>query len=244
MAQPPSQSPNWFIRFLSSRVGAPATPPPGGAPSNDPLPAPPASMDTLADAAPLPYRVRADFLAAADAAFLQVLQGAVGDRFWLCPNVNLADLFVVPRGSEEVAQRNQIAQQQVAVVLCDRHTLRPQLAIALDDRNHARPDQVARDAFVNKVFAGAQFPLLRVPVQRTYTPQQVVALIDQVLPQAAPDTARVLGVVQTHDPVPFCPQCGAVMVRRQVRRGQQRTTTFYGCPTYPQCRGKVPIAAV
>jgi hypothetical protein len=69
--------------------------------------------------------------------------------------------------------------------LCDRHTLRPQLAIELDDRSHHRPDRVARDVLVNEVFAVAQLPLLHVPVQRSYNPQHLVDVIDQALPRAA-----------------------------------------------------------
>lgn len=242
MSHSSSQPQTWFTRFLSKLFGAPPPRPSPDTLSTRPPHAPVAAPDAHAAAAPLPYRVRADFLSAAEAAFIQVLQHAVGARFWLCPKVNLNDLLFVPRGPDEVAWRNRIAQKHVDVVLCDRHTLRPLLAIELDDRSHERPDRVARDVFVNEVFAVAQLPLLRVPVQRTYYVPQLVALIEQSLPQP-PGASIATEVVQAHDSVPFCPQCGASMVLRQAKRGQHAASSFYGCPNYPRCRGIVTIAA-
>ncbi len=236
MSPSSSQPHTWWTRLLALLFGAASGQPRVIPPSND-------SSSVLPAAAPLPYRVRADFLSAAESSFLHVLHQAIGDRFWVCPKVNLADLFFVPRGPGEVAQRNRIAQKHVDVVLCDRHTLRPQLAIELDDRSHQRPDRVARDVLVNEVFAIAQLPLLRVPVQRSYNPQHLVDVIDQALPRATRGRASALGTVHVHDPVPFCPHCGAVMVLRQARRGQQGKQPFYGCPNYPRCRGMVTIAA-
>ncbi len=249
MSPSPSQSQNWFTRFLGTLFGAPTTPPPVVPPSRDVSHVPahvgtaPHAPDAPLAATPLPYRVRADFLSAAEAAFLHVLQQAVGEQFWLCPKVNLNDLFFVPRGPDEVAFRNRIAKKHVDVVLCDRHTLRPQLAIELDDRSHERPDRVARDVFVNEVFATAQLPLLRVPVQRTYNVQHLATLIEQALPQTPTVEHTTISTVQAHAPAPNCLHCGSAMVLRQARRGQHAENTFYGCPNYPRCRGIVTIAA-
>lgn len=35
---------------------------------------------------------------------------------------------------------------------------------------------------------------------------------------------------------PSCPQCGLPMVQRRSQRGP-----FWGCPSYPDCRGLIPI---
>lgn len=242
MSHSSSQPQPWLSRLLGKLFGTAPVPPPTDPMAHGPLPVPVAAPDAPTVAAPLPYRVRADFLSAAEAAFIQVLQHAVGERFWLCPKVNLNDLFFVPRGPDEVAWRNRIAKKHVDVVLCDRHTLHPLVAIELDDRSHARPDRIARDVFVNEVFAVAQLPLLRVPVQRTYNVAQLVAQIEHALPHP-PVASSTTEVVQAHDPVPCCPQCGAAMVLRQAKRGQHAASSFYGCPNYPRCRGIVTIAA-
>lgn len=34
-----------------------------------------------------------------------------------------------------------------------------------------------------------------------------------------------------------CPECGAGMVRRKATRGRRRGRMFYGCETFPVCRG-------
>ena len=52
------------------------------------------------------------------------------------------------------------------------------------------------------------------------------------LPSLAPDSTPA---------DPSCPKCGAVMVRRVARRGANAGTEFYGCSTYPKCRGTVQL---
>ena len=39
------------------------------------------------------------------------------------------------------------------------------------------------------------------------------------------------------EPVPNCPVCGSVMVKRTAGRGKNRGQQFWGCPKYPGCRG-------
>jgi len=38
---------------------------------------------------------------------------------------------------------------------------------------------------------------------------------------------------------PECPRCGAAMALRTARQGANTGNTFWGCTTYPQCRGTV-----
>lgn len=39
-----------------------------------------------------------------------------------------------------------------------------------------------------------------------------------------------------------CPKCGASMVLRSAKRGAHAGSSFWGCATYPQCRGTRPFA--
>lgn len=39
---------------------------------------------------------------------------------------------------------------------------------------------------------------------------------------------------------PACPRCGAAMVRRVAKQGVHRGQAFYGCGSYPKCRGLRP----
>lgn len=46
-----------------------------------------------------------------------------------------------------------------------------------------------------------------------------------------------------HKPLgPICPKCNSPMVRRVATQGANQGKAFYGCSTYPKCRGLLPIA--
>ena len=40
---------------------------------------------------------------------------------------------------------------------------------------------------------------------------------------------------------PACPICKSVMVKREAKRGANAGNSFWGCSTYPKCRGTVPL---
>ena len=44
------------------------------------------------------------------------------------------------------------------------------------------------------------------------------------------------------EPGPACPKCRSPMVRRVATQGTNQGKAFYGCSTYPKCRGLLPIA--
>lgn len=59
--------------------------------------------------------------------------------------------------------------------------------------------------------------------------------------QRAPSTrppTPALAVAPSITP-PACPQCGASMVRRTARKGANAGKEFWGCSSYPRCRGVV-----
>jgi restriction system protein len=43
----------------------------------------------------------------------------------------------------------------------------------------------------------------------------------------------------TESPSPSCPKCSSVMVKRQARTGANEGSYFWGCSTFPKCRGTV-----
>jgi len=51
------------------------------------------------------------------------------------------------------------------------------------------------------------------------------------------------GVETTPAPsaVPACPVCSSPMVKRLAKRGANANSEFWGCATYPKCRGTRPI---
>ena len=41
---------------------------------------------------------------------------------------------------------------------------------------------------------------------------------------------------------PKCPRCGNEMVLRTARHGSRAGSNFWGCPSYPKCKGMLPLA--
>jgi restriction system protein len=64
---------------------------------------------------------------------------------------------------------------------------------------------------------------------------QLHAMIQRV-PLDAPASMQV-GGADPHPETPWCPACGEPMARRTAQRGPQAGNDFWGCSTYPTCRG-------
>jgi hypothetical protein len=194
----------------------------------------------------LPYRVRDDFLSPAERSLYGVLCTAVGEWATVCPKISLGDVFYVRSGDHSMYlhHRNQITQKHVDFLLCDPGSMRPLLGVELDDASHERPNRQKRDVAVDRIFAAAGLPLLRVPVQAAYDTRALAAAVRERAGQgAATAEERVAeGVPVTGEEVdgagpPLCPRCGQPMVLRTARRGTHEGEAFWGCPDYPRCRG-------
>ncbi len=191
------------------------------------------------------YRLRDDFLSPAELSFFRVLQLAAGSSFVVLAKVGLGDLFYVTRPNENQAARSRISQKHVDFVLCDPATLKPLLALELDDASHRKPDAIERDRFKDAVFAAAGLPLLRIPAARAYEPAQLRTMLDTALAPNREDPPRPAAPLSPDpDPAPApdsvdaptCPKCAVPMTLRTARRGENAGETFWGCPNYPRCR--------
>ena len=177
----------------------------------------------------LPFRLRDDFLSAAEISFYHVLLSTVSDRLTICPKVNLGDVLFVSHPERNQAAWNRISRKHVDFLLCDSRSMRPRLAIELDDSSHAREERQARDTFIQKVFEASGVALLRFPVQRAYNVSEVRSRLSPFLAEGAPPPA--VAVSQASISAPLCPKCGIPLVIRSSSRGE-----FYGCSNYPKCR--------
>ena len=95
-------------------------------------PEPPAPSVSLVS---FPYRIRGDFLSAAELSFYQVLAFVVGDRAAICPKVGLAEVLYVAKPNLNHQYRNMIAQKHVDFILCEPTSMRPRVAIEVVGRN-------------------------------------------------------------------------------------------------------------
>jgi hypothetical protein len=181
----------------------------------------------------MPYRVRDDFLSGAESSFYRVLHNVVEEDYLIFPKVSLRDIFFVSKPNENMAYYNKIDRKHVDFLLCSTSTLRPSLAIELDDGSHQRADRIERDNFVDLVFVSAGLRLVRIRAQHAYSTQELHDLIYQ---------GRGRQVQMTRDGglevanVPRCPKCGVDMVLRRANKGAHIGEEFYGCINYPKCR--------
>ena len=131
---------------------------------------------------PLPYRKHKYLLTRAEHCFFDALIQATRSQHRVFCKVRLLDLIVpdTPR-EDRLLYLNKISAKHIDFVLCSMDTIRPLLAIELDDASHTKPDRKARDEFKNDALRSAGLPLLRVNVRPSYDVMQLRAQIDDVL---------------------------------------------------------------
>ena len=130
--------------------------------------------------------VNKKFVSAAEADFFRVLRSVVGTRGHVLAQVSLRQLLWFPPGQAGVqAWRNKVAGRAIDFVVCDVATLRPLVAIELDEPSHARPERRTRDDEVHAILAAAGLPFVGVITSRTYDTRELEAAIGPYLPKAA-----------------------------------------------------------
>lgn len=103
--------------------------------------------------------------------FMRQLMAEFERDYMVVAKVRMADLLKVKKmKSRKVWWQafTRISSKHIDFVLVDPGTGRILCCIELDDPSHNRADRQGRDAFVNRAFAGASLPLLRIPTQRKY----------------------------------------------------------------------------
>lgn len=192
----------------------------------------------------LPYRIRDDFLSPAEHSFYHVLGSMMGEYFTVCPKVNLRDILYVVKPNENIGAINKINSKHVDFLICEPKTMLPKFAIELDDFSHKRSDRSERDQFVDKVFAQAELPLVRVQVRASYSQSELGELFKEALSQSKQIQAVGDSPSNAHAQVseaPDCPKCGIPMVMREAKRGSGKGERFYGCENYPRCKQTMSV---
>ena len=140
---------------------------------------------------PLPYQCVESLMTHAERSFYGVLLMAADGQIQVFSKVRLADIISVKKGTEKRQSHfNRIQSKHVDFLLCDPDDTRPLLVIELDDASHKRAERKDRDAFVDQALDAAGLPILRIPAQRTYSPNELAASINECLapPHEAPSS--------------------------------------------------------
>lgn len=73
---------------------------------------------------------------------------------------------------------------------------------------------------------------------------ELTAIITKIqqTPKAAAATAKITPQApQAVTTDPSCPKCGSIMIKRTAKQGGNSGNAFWGCTTFPKCRGIIPI---
>lgn len=119
-------------------------------------------------------RVSKKFISEAEANLYRVLCHVMGDQGIVLMQVALNQLLYFPgKGSTRAIWRNRIAQRSIDFLIVDPTTMRPLVAIELDDATHTRPSRQTRDEHVEQALAAAKLPLLHILPSRSYSTEEI-----------------------------------------------------------------------
>jgi hypothetical protein len=130
------------------------------------------------------YQVVPSILTPAERSFLGVLEPLLPEGVTYLVKIRLGDVFVPRKGldnSRRTSARNRINQKHVDVLLVSTSDFKPLAGVELDDSSHAEDRRKARDAFVDEVFRSGGVPLLHIPAQATYNPNELRAQVAAAL---------------------------------------------------------------
>ena len=128
------------------------------------------------------YNRAPSLLTAAEVQFYETLRETIRPQEVIQCKVRLADVLIAPK--QDLSAFRRVSQKHVDFLLCDRTSLKPLLAIELDDSSHQRRDRQKRDEFIDKAYQSAGLPVIHIPVQTVYEAERIRALTE-------PHTIRV-----------------------------------------------------
>jgi hypothetical protein len=119
------------------------------------------------------------FITEAEASFFRVLRHVVGDRGHILAQVSLGQLLYTKSSdrSARVRTENSYKQKALDFLICDPQSLRPLLAIELDEPSHARARREDRDELLEQLFDAAGLPYIHVLTSRTYDTRELEATV-------------------------------------------------------------------
>jgi len=139
------------------------------------------------------------FVTSAEADFFRVLQRIVGPRGHVLAQVSLKQLLFLPGNYQSnpgrASWQNKVDKRSIDFLICHPATLKPLLAIELDEPSHSRPERQSRDAEVEGLLIAADLPFIRVLAGRTWDTRE----LDDVI---SPHLATTITTLTSTTPSP------------------------------------------
>lgn len=122
-----------------------------------------------------PYQKKSYLMTNAERNFFKVLHEAVGEKYYIVPQVPLSNIVEVQYPHKrEYKYRNKINRRYLDFVLFDREYFTPQIVIELDDKTHELPDRIIRDSFVDKVLKTAGIRIEHIKNNHSYAIKSLI----------------------------------------------------------------------
>lgn len=118
-----------------------------------------------------PFLIVNSLLTKAEMNFYQVLKNAIdNEKQIICPKVRMIDVLWTKtyRMENKLTFINKVNRKHFDFVICDKETLKPLMAIELDDKSHEEESRKERDEFVDSLFTELNFKVIHIPVQYSY----------------------------------------------------------------------------
>ena len=126
------------------------------------------------------YHKKYSVMTPAEHELFHLLNGCFNDKYYIFPQVHLSTLFGhTIYGQSWRGALSHIDRKSIDFAMCDKETMRPILAIELDDRSHDKYDRQLRDAEVDKIFANADLPLLRIQNHGTFVTEDIKKRVEE-----------------------------------------------------------------
>jgi len=192
---------------------------------------------------------------AAERSFLGVLEQAVGKEYRIFGKVRVANVVSVRSASDRGRwQRafNRISAKHFDFVLCDKSDFAIIGVIELDDKSHYSKKRRNRDAFLSELCDAVTLPLVQIPARRGYAVADIRSQVldavqgtSRIGDRSAAPQSSVMASPSSETPAdPLCPKCMSPMVRRTANSGAYAGQEFWGCSTFPRCRGVIRPGAL
>ena len=164
----------WFVQWWTGQ--GTAKPPASKKPTVGPTP-----KLNMESEEPPRFALRGSLLTEPEKRFYYALLSAATKDQRVFAKVRLGDVFYLANEPKNRWQHLQpIYSKHFDFLICDA-TYHPLLAVELDDTSHRQHDNQRSDAMKNGLCESVGFPLLRVPIQRRYMPEQIAAEITHAL---------------------------------------------------------------
>lgn len=127
------------------------------------------------------YYLKKSLFTPAERSFLGVLETLDYEGIGIASKVRLADIFGIKKGlarGDRQRALNRITSKHVDFLFIQKSDRKPILGIELDDSSHEEEDRIARDSFVDAVFASAALPILHIQAKKAYDRNELHRLIE------------------------------------------------------------------